>query len=681
MKRIFIIVLALLMSLTAAYAETTACTHTNTIPVSEDIIDSVTPVDDTYHQWSGYHLDALRCLDCGELISETTAPIAQDPVYHTYGHGICEECGYVNQCAHPNGTYTETYEGDYYASIDAKQHTRYYSNIQEIHCSACHERLDIITVEESETTGPHTFEDGWCTLCEEQNTCPHAVKNAAKAPDPNDVIFTPVDNTNHLVGYAVIETTVCEDCGETLSSRKTEEISENGEEQHSYADGVCIHCGHVNTCSHAATVTRSFFDSATVSYEPKDEQTHTKTGEKWEQSYCEDCRTLFYENSTGVVSEQEAHQFGVNGEPCVSCGYEQPEPTATPTAEPTATPTAEPTVTPTAEPTATPTAEPTATPTAEPTATPTAEPTATPTVEPTAGSGVRKEMNSTAWVTGDIVNVRANAGTDYDKLGVVYYGDDLDITASVKNSLGVIWYEFDFGSVKGYIHYNLVTFSGNPAKPTAAPTLKPTAAPTAAPTADPTAKPAVESVVHRTVIEQLAMDRRPIAYSMIAVLDEIETADEAEGTETTVEIVHMEKFVSEEEAAILETLPVKEQMLIMLSAIGHQAAVEDMLSDEENELTLSQEALSLMEAAAARLQQMTDEEKAEFDRMLGEHFPIEETETEDGLKERFFTIGLLISRDEQTHIEYFRFRCDEETGAWFFDSVAAMNAEEAQTEE
>ena len=310
-------------------------------------------------------------------------------------------------------------------------------------------------------------------------------------------------------------------------------------------------------------------------------------------------------------NEKVTQEHTMKNDKCITCGYVKGSitPTPIPTPIPTATPTPVPTATPTAEPTAVPTAEPTAVPTAEPTAVPTAVPTAEPTVVPTA-------------------------------------------------------------------------------VPTAEPTAVPTAEPTAEPTAKPTAKPTSTPVVTPTpvpmptvepldpIIDYEDVEETEVVHGVVAtepqrIVTTLVTAIEQiglenVGKETSIEIRNVEKVITETEKVVFDTLPAKEQVLVLLSSIGYETEVASALSSMD--MTLSEDAVALTASIQERLANASEEEKAAFEQMLTDSFPVE-TITIDGVEYEYFVIELIVDIDGDVHVERYGFRFDE-NGEWIFSKLS-----------
>ncbi len=71
---------------------------------------------------------------------------------------------------------------------------------------------------------------------------------------------------------------------------------------------------------------------------------------------------------------------------------------------------------------------------------------------------------------------------------------------------------------------------------------------------------------------------------------------------------------------------------------------------------------------------VTEEEKAAFEKMLFESFPVVEIWLEVGTKCRFFAIEMLREQDGEQIIERFGFCYDEETESWIFMKLETMIA-------
>lgn len=151
-----------------------------------------------------------------------------------------------------------------------------------------------------------------------------------------------------------------------------------------------------------------------------------------------------------------------------------------------------------------------------------------------------------------------------------------------------------------------------------------------------------------------------MAETLVTVIDAIER--ENEGASVSISIVNVEKVVTAEEKAELDALPAKEQILVLLSAIGYDTEVQAALSSMDMEL--STEAVALTQAIQERIATASDEEKAAFEALLLECFPVE-TVMIDGEPVDYFVIELQVEVDGEIHFERYGFRFDE-NGEWIF---------------
>lgn len=78
---------------------------------------------------------------------------------------------------------------------------------------------------------------------------------------------------------------------------------------------------------------------------------------------------------------------------------------------------------------------------------------------PAVVTGVNGSAIGVLTLTGDNVNVRTGAGTNYSKMGTVSRGKTYKVYASAKDSAGTVWYKIPFGSSYGYVISSYVSFT------------------------------------------------------------------------------------------------------------------------------------------------------------------------------------------------------------------------------
>ena len=135
-----------------------------------------------------------------------------------------------------------------------------------------------------------------------------------------------------------------------------------------------------------------------------------------------------------------------------------------------------------------------------------------------------------------------------------------------------------------------------------------------------------------------------------------------------VEIKNVEKVFTPEEKAVLETLPVKEQVITVLSVLGvHMEVVGD---DQTVAHEISEEAAALQAQITQRFEAMSEEELAQFQKTIVESFPVRKVQI-DGVEHTMFVIELEVVDGDEVRTELY--------GLEFVDGVwvlVQLNAED-----
>ncbi|MDY5514608.1 MAG: hypothetical protein SPG32_07690 [Candidatus Ventricola sp.] len=157
----------------------------------------------------------------------------------------------------------------------------------------------------------------------------------------------------------------------------------------------------------------------------------------------------------------------------------------------------------------------------------------------------------------------------------------------------------------------------------------------------------------------------PVKQGVVSAL--LEVVDDAllESRDADTVVLGTQEVLTAEEYSVLRTLTLQEQMLVTLSAIGLDDAVTDAVGTMR--LELSDEAKRLMDEIAARIGSMTAQEKAEFEALLGEYFPVTER-ISGGTRVRSFSIDVQIVVDGFARVERYQFYLDTD-GQWIFERV------------
>ena len=128
-----------------------------------------------------------------------------------------------------------------------------------------------------------------------------------------------------------------------------------------------------------------------------------------------------------------------------------------------------------------------------------------------------------------------------------------------------------------------------------------------------------------------------------------------DGEDVTVEILGVEKLLDAEELQQFNTLPVKDRLLVVLSALGF---ANETLGDIGG---MSEDAQALADTVAERMAQLPEDEKQALLQTMAEAFP-KGTVTIDGQTYDSFSIDLVIDRAGEKTYERYTFYDDN--GAW-----------------
>ena len=298
--------------------EECAHAHTDSYAGMRDVV--YTPVDDKYHETSGYAVTVVYCTDCRLTLSEDVddeRSSRQDRHNFWNEDGSCYYCGAENTCPHSN-TITDEYWHDVEdIPIDDQTHERRGHRITHTWCEDCDMTLsEEVSTEITSVIERHCFEDGVCYRCGAENTCPHS--NTITDESWRDAEFIPIDDAAHEIRGHRVTHTWCEDCDMTLSEEvSTELFSEIG--RHWFEDGVCYDCGYENTCPHTNTEEERY-PSDDGEFTAIDGHRHEWCGHEVIELRCMDCEeTLSRELSQELVSQVWDHNF--NDGVCYECGY------------------------------------------------------------------------------------------------------------------------------------------------------------------------------------------------------------------------------------------------------------------------------------------------------------------------------------------------------------------------
>ncbi len=554
-----------------------ACAHENAEEGIgfEDAKFTQIPGDNTFHEISGIKVEIKWCPDCEQEVYRNVIGQTTETENHYYQNGVCEQCGYVNTCAHEEHIVEWGFNDAQYTALNAQEHEVVGTKFEFMWCFDCDSEIYYTETPNATGTESHNYVSGVCEQCGYVNTCKH--ENIEEGWGFADATYTPIsgDNINHKVTGTKIEEKWCTDCGEQVELIETHNVTET--EPHNYADGVCEMCGHVNTCKHENTEDFQWYDNATYTAVSGNDKQHSATGTFVSGTWCLDCEHDVVISMQDNVTGMEDHSWV--DDVCEFCGY------ALPAVKPTTAPTVAPEVSnaPTAAPTTAPTAAPTEAP-ANDTPAVEAQPTTAPSLSQSGSSATLAKPEA------EVIIQAADGSTTVTKIDS---NTAIEVVELVTGEDGYLWFEVNVGTDTGLVRGDAI---------------------------------AMENV----------------------------------------EIPGTADVLSEEENKTFTALPVTEQMMVILNVLNPQTANEG----EENKVVLSAEATALIETINTRLAETGAADKTAALRKI---FPSVTVEV-DGVKVEYIVIPMQITAEDGTVTTvYYGFTVDSETGLY---TIARLNEED-----
>ena len=604
------------------------CAHVHQTEKKEDSFNYWCPRDQKAYEGHEVNYSGskwMECDDCGEELEDTKSFDNDEYTEpHVIQNGMCVLCHFVMECDHPNA-YDKDQVENYLVSSDWNMHTVQRVTRHIRRCDDCNTVLSETLGQPEQVTEAHTFADGICSVCGVTEICE---EHGEKTIEQVWILYSEdAGEEGHYQRRKLLEHYVCKKCGyafndmpsrfvKTLTWFEPHQYEEGScytcghtttcDQGHQFEFGYCIRCGLENTCVHEHTTTKRVDEYSYYCGAMENDAGHEVRHITGERTVCDDCGDLVLNYiDTNEEEAPEAHQM-VDGK-CAKCGFIR-----------------------------------------------FCEHKNTEIQEEHEDEVLSKdEQNHTVKRT----TYKETVCKDCDELLDAESGEPTDVTEAHKFENGVC-------TVCGQAASQPTEAPS--VQPTEAPSVQPTVAPdvTVAPTAKaevvvtpaPIAEPVYEEVPAEEPVHGVkAEDKTP----MVETLSTVAEALEAEKAQVT--IANVEKIVTPEEKTALDQLPLREQMLTVLCAIGFEQQVTEVLAGEG--VSLSEEAEALKEQILARIDAMNEEEKAAFQQMLEENFPVETVEM-DGVEYRFFVFEVEIETEEGLRRERYGFR--EEDGAWIF---------------
>ncbi len=302
MKRMFSILLAVVLLLAAIPVETVLaeCSHPETTTKTMD--GFLYDIDENYHYYP--YWSWVECTICGKKLEE------YDTVYKPFSHtpdgrGRCSECGYL-VCKHPHTSDNKMGPASY-TYYDEECHIKETPYAEQ--CDVCSWVLsDLRDIKE---IVPHDFSNNKCFYCGYRRS-----SSSTATPRPTNTLAP--TNTPTICGHAntthyydstippiIVSTTatthtvqngykaICDDCG--AETGKTGYF-DAATREHTFTNGMCL-CGYIQpaspttpvpgVCSHTYVINTDKPVSGSGKY-TYDSNKHTRVSVRYEQ-YCSKC--------------------------------------------------------------------------------------------------------------------------------------------------------------------------------------------------------------------------------------------------------------------------------------------------------------------------------------------------------------------------------------------------------
>jgi uncharacterized cupredoxin-like copper-binding protein len=208
-------------------------------------ITSAKAVDGTTCSVTGEGILYQYCEDCGANLKRESLGTITEERSHYFVNGVCEYCGYSNECKHTD-TYSYTYAdlADSYSDINDISHTVHGDIVTCTCCNVCGAELQRTVKENGTLTENHNYRGEACLECGHVNSCKHAHKAVSVSFIPKETTWTCVDSNTHKGSGMGYEYSYCADCEEGFGWSDKKQVEEVRDHQFD-KDGKCTACGYV----------------------------------------------------------------------------------------------------------------------------------------------------------------------------------------------------------------------------------------------------------------------------------------------------------------------------------------------------------------------------------------------------------------------------------------------------
>ena len=592
------------------------------------------------------------CSICEDVKIESGDTTVGEPEAHTYENGVCTVCEY--ECKHSQETAGEPVQGDVlrYEADDA-QHTPTYETETTYTCEYCGTESTQDGTQKGESED-HTYalsgEKYVCSVC--QHECAH--EGAEVKEDTQFKEYTDLNDATHTAVNTVTTTTDCKYCDYVNASSVDEKAEPKA---HTYENGVCTVCEY--ECKHSQETEGEPVRGEVLSYEADDAQ-HTPTYETETTYTCEYCGTESTQDGT-QKGESEDHTYALSGEKyvCSVCQHECAHEGAEVKED---------------------------TQFKEYTdlndATHTAVNTVTTTTDckycdyvNAASVDEKAEPEAHTYVDGVCTLCKHECGHSEPQSGMVFVatsyqsngssghtatGDIHEITTCKCCNLTIE----DTVYLENQTQVEEHVFSGRTCR------LCGYTRPETQEDDVVADEPIFTDLDADEALHGVSADGAVrMATALASVSEDIY---ERYGEDVTVSVVYSDEVLTADELEALNALEPAERMFVLLSVLGYENEVNHTLEAWEH--TLSDEAAALVAAVRARIEAMTDEERAAFDALVEDCFPLRKTAV-DGEECDYVEITLEIRIRLEAGYRLERYGFCESDGVWLLTKISVAGVD------
>ena len=275
--------------------------------------DAVANDDGKTHSVTENRYWVRQCNDCGELWQTYVDSYKRNAPHSYNSENVCVQCGYKNECTHPNATTDSSYRtlgAEWQPNPDGKTHSTEVQELEILRCPDCDLYKETIITPSAMRTEAHQFNQGECMTCHAKNSCDHAgvTPNVWYEPIEGEAWKDNGDGT-HTRFANRITAWYCQECGE--SGYEPEKTTQT--EPHTFTQGECSGCHAKNTCQHENTRVSTWTETIAGEdwIDDGNGRTHTRKINRYTSRTCTNCGESNVEKKE--ETETVLHQFDESG--------------------------------------------------------------------------------------------------------------------------------------------------------------------------------------------------------------------------------------------------------------------------------------------------------------------------------------------------------------------------------